>query len=78
MGPFSYRRLMSRKNAPDKLFAAGDVAILEHGAHVSIVGTRKPSPEGTSQAIRLAAALASKGVVVVSGRAEGIDTSAHD
>jgi len=65
------------KNAPARLFVAGDLTILEHGARVSIVGTRKPSSEGASQAVQLAAMLASKGVVVVSGLAEGIDTSAH-
>lgn len=69
---------VERKNAPSKLFAAGDISILQRGARVSIVGTRKPSPTGSSQARRLASRLASEGIVVVSGLAEGIDTSAHE
>lgn len=68
---------VERKNAPSALYVAGDVSILEHGARVSIVGTRKPTKEGAAQAHHLASTLASRGVVVVSGLAEGIDTAAH-
>jgi len=69
---------VERKNAPKRLFVSGDISTLQRGARVSIVGTRKPSVEGTEQARRLAAALASAGVVVVSGLAEGVDTAAHE
>jgi DNA processing protein len=69
---------VEQKNAPRRLFVAGDVSILQRGARVSIVGTRKATPEGADQAKRLAHALASEGVVVVSGLAEGIDTAAHE
>jgi DNA processing protein len=44
---------------------------------VAVVGTRSPSPEGLSQARRLAARLGREGVTVVSGLARGIDTAAH-
>lgn len=69
---------VERKNAPNVLFAAGDITILERGARVSIVGTRKPSSEGAALARTFASSLASKGVVVVSGLAEGVDTAAHE
>jgi DNA processing protein len=68
---------VEQKHAPKVLFAAGDTSLLEEGARVSIVGSRKASSEGLRRASRLAAALAKQHVVVVSGLAEGIDTAAH-
>lgn len=44
---------------------------------VAIVGTRKPTNYGNEIAYRLAYDLASKGVVIVSGLALGIDAVAH-
>jgi DNA processing protein len=66
------------KNAPRVLFAAGDVSLLRTGRRVSIVGSRKASPEGLRTARTLAETLASRGLIVVSGLAEGIDTAAHE
>lgn len=57
------------------IFYAGDLSILQKPA-VSIVGTRKASPEGAARARRLARSLAAKGISVVSGLADGIDTYA--
>ena len=68
---------VEQKYAPKQLFAAGDTSLLRTGARVSIVGSRQASPEGLSRARRLAALLCSRGVVVVSGLAQGIDTAAH-
>lgn len=45
---------------------------------VSIVGSRKASANGLSDARRIAKILTEEGVVIVSGLAEGIDTSAHE
>jgi DNA processing protein len=73
-GPFNE---VEQKHAPTTLFVAGDTSILEEGARVSIVGARKASPDGIRRAAKLAALLARKGIVVVSGLAEGIDTAAH-
>lgn len=67
---------VEQKHAPKSLFAAGDTALLEEGARVSIVGSRKASPDGIRRASKLASALAKQTVVVVSGLAEGIDTAA--
>lgn len=65
------------KHAPDSLYVCGHTGILRHGARVSIVGSRKASPFGLARARKLAALLAHRGIVVVSGLAEGIDTAAH-
>lgn len=68
---------VERKNAPPRLFVAGDTAMLREGARVAIVGSRKASPAGVGRARKLAKLLVDRGVVVVSGLAEGIDTAAH-
>jgi len=68
---------VEEKHAPMALHVAGDTSILEQGARVSIVGSRKASPEGIRRASRLASILVKEGAVVVSGLAEGIDTAAH-
>lgn len=66
------------KHAPDRLYVAGDVSLLSEGKRVSIVGTRKPSPEGLARARALTRMLVEHGIIVVSGLAEGIDTVAHE
>ena len=68
---------VEQKNAPKALYVSGNTSILEEGARVSIVGSRKASPEGLRRASKLAGLLAGRGIVVVSGLAEGIDTAAH-
>ena len=42
-----------------------------------MVGTRRPTPYGNLIAERLAQDLADRGLVIVSGLARGIDSSAH-
>jgi DNA processing protein len=66
------------KNAPSALFAAGDVRLFELGPRVSIVGARKATALGLQRARKLAKLLAERGVIVVSGMAEGIDTAAQN
>ena len=68
---------IERKHAPGALFYAGDLALIEAGPRVSIVGSRKPSPRGLKNARGLAAWLVRRGAVVVSGLADGIDAAAH-
>lgn len=68
---------VERRNAPKHLFLSGDRGLLARGARVSIVGARRATALGVTRAERLAAKLARRGVVVVSGLAEGIDTAAH-
>jgi DNA processing protein len=69
---------VEKKNAPKRLFVAGDRTLLRGGPRVSIVGSRKASAQALSDARILAESLVRRGAVVVSGLAEGIDTAAHE
>lgn len=68
---------VERKNAPKRLFVSGDTALLRR-TRVSVVGSRKASAEGRKRAEILVRALVKRGIVVVSGLADGIDTIAHE
>jgi DNA processing protein len=68
---------VEKKNAPTRLFVVGHREILDTGARVSIVGSRKASEKGLDHAWGLSHRLAEAGIVIVSGLAEGVDTSAH-
>jgi DNA processing protein len=61
---------------PCVLYVQGRAEVLQ-GPAVAIVGSRKPSPYGRAVAERLAEDLASRGIVIVSGLAVGIDATAH-
>ena len=61
---------------PPVLWLRGSVAALDRPA-VAIVGSRAASPYGLAVGERLAADLAARGVVIVSGLARGIDSAAH-
>ena len=61
---------------PPFLLYRGDLAAGDDRA-VAVVGTRRPSDEGRRAAHEIARQLAERGVTVVSGLAEGIDTAAH-
>lgn len=69
---------VEKKNAPRRLFVAGDRTLLHAGPRVSIVGSRKASDRGLADGRALAESLARRGAIVVSGLAEGIDTVAHE
>lgn len=66
------------KNAPATLFAVGDVGLFRGGRRVSIVGARKATSIGLQRARKLAKLLTERGVIVVSGMAEGVDTAAQN
>ena len=68
---------IEKKNAPRSLYVAGDRSLLLEGRRVSLVGSRRASEEGLDRAARIARALVGRGVIVVSGLAEGVDTAAH-
>jgi DNA processing protein len=61
---------------PCVLFCRGRPEVLE-GPAVAVVGSRTPTPYGRAVAERLAEDLASRGLVIVSGLARGIDSAAH-
>ncbi|KMQ51095.1 DNA protecting protein DprA [Chitinispirillum alkaliphilum] len=61
---------------PPVLFAKGDISVLNLHA-VAVVGTRTPSPYGKGVATALCSDIASRGLVIVSGMAKGVDTLAH-
>jgi DNA processing protein len=68
---------VERKFAPAMIHVEGSVSLLSSGRRVAIVGSRKASDAGLKRAARLARLLATQGVTVLSGLAEGIDTAAH-
>jgi len=71
------RRLLTISNPPDKLYCAGDTDLLNGGAGVAVVGSRKYSLYGKQTAMMIGRHLASSGITVISGLAYGIDAFAH-
>ena len=66
------------KYAPKKLYATGNAKKIPLlGPRAAIIGSRKASPQGLRAASDIARALVGKGVVIISGLAEGIYTAAH-
>jgi DNA processing protein len=61
---------------PPVLWALGDTTALQRPV-VAIVGSRAASPYAIAVAERLAAELAARGIVVASGLARGVDSTAH-
>jgi DNA processing protein len=77
-GDFDYPlRLREARNPIELLYYRGNLDLLSAPKIVSIVGARKASAEGILRARRMAKLLVSKGFVIMSGLAEGIDTAAH-
>jgi len=65
------------KHVPKKGYYLGELSLFSKGARVSIIGTRKPTPEGIRRANIVAKKLVAEGITIVSGMAEGVDTLAH-
>ena len=61
---------------PKLLFAKGNLEVLD-GFSIALVGTRRPSGYGIRSARWFSRELASRGIVIVSGLALGIDGAAH-
>jgi DNA processing protein len=70
-------RLLDLRGPPDPLWLDGDITAVSARA-VSIVGTRRMTPYGARVARELASVCADAGIVVVSGLAQGVDSSAHE
>ena len=62
---------------PVVLYVRGNVSLLQRTLF-AVVGTRRPTPYGLAATERLSSDLASAGLVVTSGMARGVDTSAHN
>ena len=69
-------RLKEIYDPPPVLWVRGDVSLLTRPS-IAVVGTRHPSPYGSGMSELLARDLAARGLVIVSGMARGIDSSAH-
>ncbi len=68
--------LLQIYDPPVLLYVRGDPQVLNLPS-LSIVGTRRPTLYGTQMAQRLGRDLAARGLVIVSGRARGIDAIGH-
>jgi len=69
-------RLREIYDPPPVLWVRGDVTLLSRPA-IAVVGTRHPSPYGSGVAEMLSRDLAARRLLIVSGMARGIDSSAH-
>jgi DNA processing protein len=69
-------RLKEIYDPPPVLWVRGDVSLLARSS-IAVVGTRHPSPYGSGMAELLSRDLAARRLVIVSGMARGIDSSAH-
>ena len=63
-------------NPPLGLFALGNMPSFDK-LWVSVIGTRRPSDYGKTAARKISKELSEKGVVIVSGMADGLDSIAH-
>jgi DNA processing protein len=68
---------VEKKFAPKKLYVKGRLPIPLPSPRVAVIGSRKASLRSLNAASNIARTLARHKVIVVSGLAEGIDTSAH-
>ncbi len=68
--------LEAMRKAPEKLWYRGNRSLLKK-PKVSIVGTRRPVSYTRKMTMNLAATLAKRGVMIVSGAAMGVDAMAH-
>ncbi len=70
------QRLLEIFDPPPLLYVLGNKSLLNRH-QISLVGSRRPTPYGNQMALKLARDLADRGLVVVSGLARGIDSTAH-
>jgi len=68
---------LSDKDKTKKLYHTRQLPIPLPSPRVAIVGSRKASPKGTEAAYQISQYLAEHHILVASGLAEGIDTTAH-
>jgi DNA processing protein len=69
---------VEQKFAPPELYVVTGRHIPVPSPRFGIVGSRKATPKGIELAAEIVSFLVKKAVIIVSGLAEGIDTSAHE
>lgn len=69
-------KLKKIKNPPKKLYLRGNLELLQNNS-IGIVGSRECTNYGFYKAYEFAKELSKKGICVISGLAQGIDTAAH-
>lgn len=69
-------RLREIFDPPVLLWIRGNADLLAQPS-IAVVGTRHPTPYGTGMAEMLSRDLASRGLIILSGMARGVDTAAH-
>jgi DNA processing protein len=69
-------RLKQIYDPPVVLYVRGDAVVLSRPG-IAMVGTRHPTPYGIGMAERLACDLSTRGLIIFSGMARGVDTAAH-
>ncbi len=69
-------KLKQIKSTPKKLYIRGNLDLLK-STGVTIVGSRECTSYGFKQAYEFAKELSKKGICIISGLAEGIDTASH-
>ncbi|MGB7189460.1 MAG: DNA-processing protein DprA, partial [Acidobacteriaceae bacterium] len=69
-------RLREIFDPPVLLWIRGNPQLLAQPS-IAVVGTRHPTPYGTGMAEMLSRDLANRGLIILSGMARGVDTSAH-
>jgi DNA processing protein len=69
-------RLREIYDPPPLLYVIGNIELLNRNM-IAIVGSRRPTPYGNQMAERLAKDLADRNLIIGSGLARGIDSSAH-
>lgn len=70
------QHLRNIPDAPELLYYIGDLSLIQNPIY-AIVGTRRTSPYGRWAATEISKRIASCGIPIVSGMAEGIDSCAH-
>lgn len=69
--------LLSIQDPPLALFVQGEPRLLQ-APQIAVVGSRNPTQGGSANGREFARFIASQGVVVTSGMAQGIDCAAHE
>ncbi|MEY3847814.1 MAG: hypothetical protein RL615_804 [Pseudomonadota bacterium] len=74
--PYYPSRLLDLPDAPQEIYCLGNLEALKIPS-LGIVGSRQASKEGMTTASYFANAVVDRGLLVISGLAEGIDSAAH-